>query len=168
MPRMGNFFQQMQDLYPDSDAPRLRHEAIRRMIAAAVDALVAETQAQLAHHKPQTVSDIRSRDKPIAVFPADMIEYNKQMKAFFNEHLYTHYKIMRAMSKAKRVVHGLFTLFENEIELLPTAWRAMCDKPKSEQTARVICDYIAGMSDRYAMEEYDRLFDLTAKGYWER
>jgi len=168
MPRMGNLFQQMQDLYPDSDAPRLRHEAIRRMIAAAVDALVAETQAQLAHHKPQTVSDIRSLDKPIAVFPADMIEYNKQMKAFFNEHLYTHYKIMRAMSKAKRVVHGLFTLFENEIELLPTAWRAMCDKPKSEQTARVICDYIAGMSDRYAMEEYDRLFDLTAKGYWER
>ncbi len=67
------------------------------------------------------------------------------------------------MSQARRVLEEMFTRFLAEPELLPTEWQLLCDKPGGKATARIVCDYVAGMTDRFAMEEHGRLFDLQLK-----
>ncbi len=79
--------------------------------------------------------------------------------------MYKHYEVNRAMSKARRIVSNLFDAFYTQINLLPEEWQVLCDAPQSDKTARVICDYIAGMTDRYAMEEHQRVVSLSPDAY---
>jgi dGTPase len=83
------------------------------------------------------------------------------MKEFLRARMYRHYKVGRTMSQAKRVVRDLFERFVAEPDLLPPEWSAACAGLDRSGTARVVCDFIAGMTDRFAIEEHRRLFDLT-------
>ena len=86
------------------------------------------------------------------------------LRAFLHANMYRHYKVNRARSQAKRIVKSLFDLFFNEPETLPPEWRERYEGADEARLARIVCDYIAGMTDRYAMREYRRLFGVEFDG----
>ena len=94
-----------------------------------------------------------------------MQESHLALKEFLRAKMYHHSEVNRSMSKARRIVKDLFSLFYDEPHLLPEDWQELCDKPGSETTARIICDYIAGMTDRFAVEEHKTLFNLSEHNY---
>ena len=165
LPLVGASFKSVRDDFGAIEARRWRHEAIRRLIGTMVGDLINETKARLNEHKPKSASDVRAMSLPLVSFSDQMLADQKQIKAFLSEHMYKHYEVNRAMSKARRIVTNLFDAFYTQINLLPEEWQVLCDAPQSDKTARVICDYIAGMTDRYAMEEHQRVVSLSPDAY---
>ena len=88
---------------------------------------------------------------------------DRSLKEFLYANMYRHFRLNRMASKARRVVSELFELFLREPECLPTDWYRRAGQAKSDETARLVADYIAGMTDRYALKEYARLFDVSAQ-----
>lgn len=160
MPLVGPILAEVRARYPGLDRSRLIHELVRRVINAMVTDLLTETRARLADLQPQSADDIRLAGRPIAAFSDAMMAQHKVMRAFLFDRMYRHYKVNRMTSKAKRVVRELFHLLCREPQCLPTEWRIQADGPDTDKTARVVADYIAGMTDRFALREYDRLFDF--------
>lgn len=149
--------------YPRIERGRLIHETIRRLIDAMVSDLVEETRRRVAQLKPGSVDDVRRANAPVVGFSADMKAADDELKAFLFKNMYRHFKVNRMASKAKRVVGDLLELYLAEPECLPTDWRGLCDGPKTAKTARTACDFVAGMTDRYALEEHDRLFNIHTR-----
>jgi dGTPase len=99
----------------------------------------------------------------MAAFSAEMQRNDTALKSFLFENMYRHYKLNRMSSKARRLVRDLFQLFVDEPGCLPTEWRRQTSGPRGMVTARVVADYIAGMTDRFAADEYRRLFDVQSR-----
>ncbi|TCS61329.1 deoxyguanosinetriphosphate triphosphohydrolase [Varunaivibrio sulfuroxidans] len=163
VPLVGPIFADVMKTYPDLDNSRIIHEAVRRMIGAMVDDLLEESRRRIGDAAPKCADDIRHLKVPIAAFSERMQENDRALKKFLFEYMYRHYKLNRMTSKARRVVRDLFSLLLSEPECLPTDWRAMAGAPETQQTARLVADYIAGMTDRSALDEHRRLFDLQAR-----
>jgi len=159
VPLVGPYLQDVEIEYPHLDRTRLIHETIRRMINAMVSDVIYTAQKNLKDLGVKTVTDVRSAGRPIITFSQEMQETDKAIKRFLFPNMYRHYKVMRATSKARRVVHDLFTLLLDEPRLLPGDWKRRTDGPNSPQTAEIVCDYVAGMTDRFALDEHARLFD---------
>jgi dGTPase len=136
---------------------RLTHETIRRMINALVGDLLAETGRRIHAAGLASVDDVR-RAPPLVAFSPTMRAQADELKRFLFQHLYRHYLVMRMTAKARRIVSDLFGAFMDEPRLLPPDHqaRAAVDKP------RAIADYVAGMTDRYAMKEHQRLFAISS------
>jgi dGTPase len=160
VPLVGPIFAEVEAVHPKLDENRLIHEAVRRMIGAMVEDLIAESRRRLEASKPANVDAVRRLGGPVIAFSDAMRANDAALKAFLYERMYRHYKVNRMASRARRVVRDLFELFIKEPECLPEEWRARCDAPGSRRTARVVADYIAGMTDRYAFKEHRRLFGL--------
>lgn len=163
VPVVGETFHAVQKQYPDLDESRLVYEVVRRLIGEMVDDLLQETQKRIKECNPQHSEDIRSASYALGSFSPRIQEYDRALKAFMFENVYRHYKINRMTSKARRVVQNLFSLFLAEPNCLPTAWYKLTDGANSERTAKVVADYIAGITDRYALDEHARLFDVQAR-----
>lgn len=163
VPLVGPIFADVEREFPDAEESRRIHEAVRRLIGAMTTDLIEETARRIADLAPKEVADIRGHGKPIAGFSEAMRENDAAMKGFLFPNMYRHYKLNRMTSKGRRVVKDLFHLLLAEPECLPTEWRARAGAPGSEQTAWLVGDYIAGMTDRYAHDEHRRLFDLQAR-----
>ena len=163
VPLVGPVFADVRTRYPGIDATRLIHEAVRRIIGVMVHDVLSETRRRLDDLEPASADDIRAAGRPVAGFSAEMQEYDRALKAFLKERMYNHYRLNRMTSKARRLVRDLFRLFVAEPECLPTDWRQRCGAPSSVDTARVVTDYIAGMTDRYAADEHRRLFDVQSR-----
>src|SRR5207249_3185893 len=133
----------------------------RRLIDSMVRDLIAETRRRLAESGVASVDDVRGLGRPVAAFSDAMGNHDRALKRFLYERMYRHYRVNRMSSKARRVVRELFQLFLAEPECLPAEWRALAgdDTP---HTARVVADYLAGMTDRFALDEHRRLFDTYA------
>jgi dGTPase len=149
--------------YPGLAGSRLIHEILRRMINAVVVGLIRTTQANLASAKPKSIDDVRARAKPLVVLSDSARAEHLELKEFLRDRVYQHYKVLRMTSKARRVLTQLFEAFFDDVNLMPTehrnaAHRAQHDKGDSGR-ARAVADYIAGMTDRYAIVEHERLFD---------
>lgn len=140
--------------FPALTARRRIHETIRRMIDAQVSDLLGESAARIKHAMPERLTDIYAAP-PLIAFSAAMQQENRTMKQFLRENLYRHYLVLRMTNKAQRVIGDLFGAFLSDIRLLPPQYREMAD---SSPVARVVADYVAGMTDRYAMKEHRRLF----------
>jgi dGTPase len=123
--------------------------------------LLAETQRRLSALKPETVEDVRHAGHAIVAFSPEMAANDAALKEFLHQRMYRHYKVNRMMSKAKRVVEKLFHLFLAEPNVLPPEWARACDGPGTPRTARRAADYIAGMTDGFAVSEHVRLFDVS-------
>jgi dGTPase len=162
---VARIFHEVERQYPDIDEPRLIHEAIRRLINRMVTDLINQTRQNIASEHIEEVGDIRSLGKPLVAFSPEMQETNQQLKAFLMERMYRHYKVNRMASKARRVIKDLFEFFLAEPECLPTAWRGLAGAPKTAKTAMVVADFIAGMTDRFALDEYRRVFDVQARSW---
>jgi dGTPase len=149
--------------YPRLEPQRFIHEAIRRLINRMVTDLAGQTRANIAASGVEIVDDVRGLGRPIAAFSETMVAHNRELKAFLMKHMYRHYKVNRMSSKARRVVGELFAIFHAEPECLPTAWRKQVNAAGSRECAVIVADFIASMTDRFAIDEHRRLFDLSAK-----
>ena len=160
LPLVGEMFGAVESKYPGIGQSRLIHEAVRRVINAMVEDLVVETKRRLAEAAPRSVADIRAWDRPVAAFSRHMAETDRTVKAFLYKRMYEHWKLNRSHSKARRVVADLFRLLFGEPNCLPSPWRERAEQAETHARARLVADYIAGMTDRYALDEHRRLFDL--------
>ena len=160
LPLVGDIFKKLLDQYPSLEKSRLVHEAVRRLITAMIDDALSETRRRINLHKLQSAEDVRLCGQVLVGFSDEMRANDIALKAFLFKYMYRHFKVNRVMSKAKRVVADLFALFLAEPNVLPTNWAQLCDVPKSTRTARVVSDYIAGMTDRFALQEHRRLFSI--------
>ena len=159
VPLVGPMFRSVADRYPAIEEPRLIHELIRRVIDHMVGDLIAETRSRLSDSGVRSVVEIRALKAPVAAFSDGMRNNDRALKDFLFERMYRHYRVNRMSSKARRVVHDLFGLYLAEPECLPGEWRGLAAGPDDPHTARVAADYLAGMTDRYALDEHHRLFD---------
>jgi dGTPase len=139
--------------YPEIAGRRLIHETIRQMIDTQVTDLLAQSSKAVAEANPQSLEDVHNAPVLISFSPA-MQEENRLLKGFLREALYRHYQVLRMTNKAGRIIRELFTAFLEDTRLLPPQYQAYA----SEDKARAVADYIAGMTDRYAMKEHRRLF----------
>jgi dGTPase len=105
---------------------------------------------------------VRALGRPLVAFSPDIAEKQKPLREFLFQRMYRHHKVNRMMSQARRIVRELFALFLAEPDTLPSPWRerAAATAKDTTRTARVVCDYIAGMTDTYAIDEHRRLFNL--------
>jgi dGTPase len=160
LPLVGEMFSIVTQKYPGIDQTRLIHEAVRRVINAMVEDVLAETRRRLKEAAPKSVADIRALGRPVVAFSERMAATDKTVKAFLYKRMYEHWKLNRSHSKARRVVVDLFELLFAEPNCLPSPWREKAEQAGTHARARVVADYIAGMTDRFALDEHRRLFDL--------
>ncbi len=165
---VAKIFAEVRAKYPAIDEPRLTHEMIRRLINRMVTDLITQTRENIREYKIKSVGDIRALGKPLVFFSPQMQETNLALKKFLMKNMYRHYKVNRMASKAGRVVKELFEFFLAEPECLPDAWREMTDGKGTKKTAAVVADFIAGMTDRFALDEYRRVFDVQARSWLGR
>ena len=157
-------YEHVTSAWPDISRRRMLHEVVRRMIDSQVTDLVETSSAAIAAAAPRSVDDVRGASAPLVGFSAAMVARNLELKRFLREQLYRHYRVRRMTAKADRIVSALFEAFMDDILLLPPDYQ---DKIRRRDggtrdvagSARVVADYIAGMTDRYAIGEYERLFD---------
>ena len=162
VPLAGPIFAEVANSHPGLDAARLIHEAIRRMIDRMVSDAVSESRRRLGGSDAKSAAEIRALGRPVIGFSAAMREHERALRAFLFDNMYRHYRVNRMASKARRIVQEMFQLLLAEPQCLPTEWRHHAGGPASRETARVVADYIAGMTDRFALDEHYRLFDRYA------
>ena len=163
LPLVGPIFKGVAEKYPNVAQSRLIHEALSGVISAMANDVIAESARRYAVAKPKDADGVRALDQAMVGFSGQMAEHDKSLKEFLFAHMYRHNKVIRMTSKARRVVRELFELFLSEPELLPEDWRAGGLQARSPKTARRVADYIAGMTDRFALDEHSRLFDPAVK-----
>lgn len=142
--------------FPSLHGRRLIHETVRRIIDAQVTDLLAETGQRIAAQGIQTPEDV-ARAPILVGFSSEMAKENGQLKQFLRENLYRHFEVVRMTSKARRIIQDLFAAFMANPRLLPPKYLNYAER---EGMPRTIADYIAGMTDRYAIKEHHRLFAI--------
>jgi dGTPase len=162
VPLVGPVFREVSSRYPGLEEPRLIHEAIRRLIDYMVNDLIDETNRRLADWGVQSADAVRQLRKPVAAFSETMTRNDRALKQFLFERMYRHDRVTRMSSEARRIVRDLFSLYLAEPQCLPNEWQRLAGPPDDTQTARVAADYIAGMTDRFALDEHRRLFDTRS------
>lgn len=142
-------------------------EMVREMIGAMVEDVLAESRKRIDIVSPGSADDIRNAGMQVVAFSDEMRAKVDELRGFLFERMYHHYTIKRIWHKVERIVTDLFTAFTGNYELLPDNWQRRVVEAggdrDSKVLARIVCDYIAGMTDRYAFREHERLFDL----YWD-
>jgi dGTPase len=141
--------------YPALVERRVVHETIRRMINTLVSDLIAQTEKNIQAQPLHDLSDVRNAPAIVA-FSGQMQELNRELKAFLRTNLYRHYRVMRMSAKAQRIIAELFQAFMADRRLLPPQFLHAAEA----EHARAVADYIAGMTDRYAIREHKRLFAI--------
>ena len=147
--------------HPGGEESRRIHETVRRMIGVMVEDVIDTSRQRLEEARPESVEAVRGHGTPLIAFSATMQAEGEVLKAFLHEHMYRHHKVNRMASKARRTVRDLFELFIGEPHCLPEEWRSRCGGPRTLTTARVVSDYVAGMTDRFAIQEHRNLFDMV-------
>jgi dGTPase len=120
--------------------------------------LVEETARRLAALRPAEVAAVRAHDRPVVGFSPAVAEPLQQLRAFLHRRMYCHYKVRRMQRTARQVVRELFAVLLEQPDCLPPDWQARVGAPGAARTAEAIADYIAGMTDRFALDEHERLF----------
>lgn len=158
VPLIGPIIASVRAEWPDLDDRMLRLEAVRRMIGFMVDDVLTETGRRTAGLK--SAEAVRRLGHAAVAFSSDMAEDLARLRQFLHQRMYRHYRLNRMRSQARRIIAEMFSLFIQEPEVLPTEWAAKLEGKDEIGRARVVCDYIAGMTDRYAIEEHRRLFQF--------
>ncbi len=158
-------FHVVKQRYPELTDRRLIHEIIRRMINLLVVDLIDHTQQRIAEVNPDSIHDVRAQTEMLAGFGEEMQALHLELKQFLRHRLYRHYRVHRMSAKASRILSALFNAFMDDIGLLPYDYQQSAKDYEKQQgkpgRARAVADYIAGMTDRYAITEYGRIFDAA-------
>ena len=156
-------YKEVISLYPELNERRTTYEVVRRIINMQVSDLIETTKKILKKKQPDSINSVRHAGEPLVLFSDNMHKNNLELKRFLHKNLYRHYRVHRMSSKAITIIHALFDTFMSDTRLLPpdTAKKAknMENELGISGKARAIADYIAGMTDRYAIREYQRLLD---------
>jgi dGTPase len=159
----GRQHEQVRAQYPGLGERRLVHEVVRRMIDYTVNDLVNTSAASLVQAAPTSADDVRSRAAPLLLFSDAVREEHLELKRYLREQLYKHYRVLRMTTKAQRVVRDLFGAMFGEVNLMPTEHQESARRLEATGgeagRARAVADYIAGMTDRFAILEHRRLFN---------
>lgn len=161
VPLVGACLAEVQAAWPYLERPRAIHETLRRLIGAMVEDVVAETGARLGRLAPSSCEDIRHAGKVVCAFSAETAGGERELKAFLKARVYRHERVMAIMDQAGEVVAELFSRYAAEPSSLPDYWAAHVAGADEDVRARRICDFVAGMTDRFALLEHRRLFDET-------
>lgn len=156
VPLVAAHLQEVRRAYPNLPERRVVHETVRRMINTLVTDLIQQSERNIIEQKPATLEDVRSAAAMIAFSP-EMNERQRALKSFLHTHLYRHYRVMRMSVKAQRIIGDLFGVFMADSRLLPPQFQPPAGQAEAER-ARAVADYIAGMTDRYAIREHRRIF----------
>jgi dGTPase len=157
VPLVGPVFEEVARLHPGLARDRVIHEAVRRLINAMVSDLIRESKARIEAACPSNADEIRALGHPVIAFSDGMTENDRALKAFLFTHMYRHETVNRMSDTGAKVVRELYELFLAAPEHLPDDWQRAIDGPGGAETARTAGDYIAGMTDRYALRTYERL-----------
>jgi dGTPase len=149
--------------YPGLEEKRLVHESIRRLITHWVEDVTRETSLRIRRLNPGSADEIRRANAPVVEFSEGMRSHIAALRQFLFSNMYRHYEVNRSMAKARRIVQELFGLFLADPNSLPGEWSRKCRGASTPHRGRVVCNYIAGMTDRFALQEHKRLFDLTSE-----
>lgn len=164
VPLVGEVFRRCRARYPDTDSDVLIHEAVRELIGLMVGDVLEETRRRLEAYRIDSSQAVREAGTDMVAFSEDMTESLASLRRFLYANMYLHYKVKRMKEKGKRVVRDLFAAFIADPGLLPTDLQAMTDGAEGQHTARTVCDYIAGMTDRFAIGEHRKLFHVEGWG----
>lgn len=152
---------------PDLSESLLIYELVRDMIGAMVEDVLEESGKRLKKLNPSSPDDVRRNKIQVVSFSEEMHNEVEQLRSFLFAKMYRHYTLNRIWMKVERIVGDLFTSFMNKYTLLPDHWQRRVEEAggltNDQARARIVCDYVAGMTDRYAIREHERLFDL----YWD-
>ncbi len=153
-------YQAVEQRYPQLNERRQIHETVRRMINRLVTDLIETSAARIAAAGIATIDDVRRHPRTLIDFSDTARQENQELKRFLRTHLYAHYRVRRMSAKAQHTVRTLFSALMEDQRLLPPQYQdKLSGVADDEGRARVVADYIAGMTDRYAIQEYGRLFD---------
>ncbi len=158
VPLAGRALAEVQSSYPGLEGTRALYETTRRLITALIDDATAETRRRLEVVAPISADDVRRAGHPVVAFSIPMSRDLDALRAFLAASVYRHARIARVMSDAESVVSDLFGLYLLRPDALPPEWR---EQAPSQGYGRYVCDFIAGMTDRYALAEHRHLFDAT-------
>lgn len=162
------FWQRVSHGVDDDDPELRRHRIIRRVVDALITDVVTASAERIARHAPQSPDDVRRAPEPLMTLSDEMLSMQRELKDFLYAHLYRHWRVIRMFHKAEHVLETMFEAFERDHRQLPASTAARITAlqpdarpggPLAPESYRVICDYLAGMTDRYALQEYRRLVD---------
>jgi dGTPase len=153
----------VQTIYPDLTGRRLIHEIVRRMIDYVVGDLVQNSFAAIDAIRPESIQAVRWQTKPLIGLSETVSAEHLELKRYLRQEVYRHYRVLRMTTKARKVIQDLFNAFFAAPELMPTEHQRIADQKRAKAGqsgfARAVADYIAGMTDRYAILEHERIFD---------
>jgi len=157
----GKIIGEIRAAYPTLDTSRLVHEFVRRLIGLLIDDVIAETGGRLLRLAPRSADEVRQAASPVAAFSPATADADRAIKAFLKTRMYRHARVMQVMDQAAGVVRDLFARYRAQPGELPQEWQDGLAAAEEAARARRIADFIAGMTDRYALSEHARLFDST-------
>jgi len=157
----GKLIGEIRAAHPHLEASRFVHEFIRRLIGMLIEDVIAETRRRLAALAPRSADEVRRASAPVAAFSPAIGEADRAIKAFLKPRMYRHARVMQVMDQAACVIKNLFVRYSARPDDLPHEWREGLADAEEPARARRIADFIAGMTDRYALAEHARLFDST-------
>lgn len=160
VPLAGEALSKVLSLYPDLDQDRIVHETVRRVMSEMVYDVISHTKRRAEMFRLRSVADVRGLGEDLVCFSPQMREKNAILQSFLNDRMYRHEKVEEIMARARRVMHDLFSAYMDDPKLLPPNWQEAVIPEDRARYARQVCDFIAGMTDRYALEQHKRLFDL--------
>jgi dGTPase len=147
--------------YPGLDDDRRSAELVRELISCLIGAVFSEAQERLAAARPLSASDVRHHRQALIAFPLAVAREEAAIKAFLKQHMYRHERVMRVMREAEQIVADLFARYQRNPHDLPAEWLPAEGTETEAEGARRIGNFIAGMTDRFALIEHQRLFDST-------
>ena len=160
IPLVGDALSDVLKRYPALERSRIIHETVRRVISGMVADVIAQTKKNCAQVGVKSSDDVRSQKRAVAQFGTQMAENNRVLQGFLSVRMYRHERVLEIMDRAQRVIRDLFEAYMNDASLMPEDWRDNNLASDRNHYARQVCDFLSGMTDRFALDQHKRLFDL--------
>ena len=144
----------------DRDRPRLIHETVRRMIAMMVRDVIDRARRNVERYRPESADEVRRLGRPLVCLSDQMAENVRVLQRFLMRRVYRHERVLDAMRRARKILSDLFAAYVEDPQRLPENWREVAMTRPDTEFPRQVCDFIAGMTDRYALQQHRKLFDL--------
>ncbi|MBB3929185.1 dGTPase [Kaistia hirudinis] len=161
VPFLRDIMLAIEDEHPGLQPPRLVNEVVRRVITRMIEDVIRESLARIAALAPTSADDIRHAGRQVIAFSDALALADREVKSYLKKNVYRHERVMKVMRSAEDVVRQLFVRYWSDPGALPEGWRADANALDEPRRARAIADFLAGMTDRYALREYQRLFDAS-------